>query len=251
MVFGKRHASTKRTQPVRLLVTRPEADGESTAAALRRLGHAVILAPLLRIEALADIDVGAGPFAGLAITSRNAIAALGAQQRRDLAALPVFAVGDRSAESARAFGFTDVASAGRDVAALARVIATRLPASELPLLYLAGEDRAGDLADALAAHGVQVRTVVAYRAVLADALPETAARTLAASEIDGVLHFSRRSAEAYLACSRRAGLTEDALAPVQYCLSAQVAEPLVAAGAAEIRLAERPEEPALLELLVS
>jgi uroporphyrinogen-III synthase len=251
MVFGKDHASTGRTQPVRLLVTRAAPDGERTAAALRRLGHSAILAPLLRIDTLADADVGAGPFAGLAITSRNAIAALDAQRRRDLAALPVFAVGDRSAESARAFGFADVVSAGRDVAALARVIAASLPASRSPLLYLAGEDRAGDLAEALAAHGIPVHTVVAYRAVMADALPEPAAQALAAGEIDGVLHFSRRSAEAYLACCRRAGLAESALAPVQYCLSAQVAEPLAAAGAARVRLADRPEEPALLELLVS
>ncbi len=236
---------------MRLLVTRPEADGERTAAVLGRLGHAVIVAPLLRIETLTDADIGAGPFAGLAITSRNAIAALDAARRRDLAALPVFAVGDRSAESARAFGFADVVSAGRDVAALARVIAARLPASRSPLLYLAGEDRAGDLADALAAHRIRVHTVVAYRAVMADALPEAAARALAAGEIDGVLHFSRRSAEAWLACCRQAGLAEAALAPVHYCLSAQVAEPLAAAGAARIRTAERPEEPALLELLVS
>ena len=235
---------------MRLLVTRPEADGERTAAALRRLGHAVILAPLLRIETLADADIGAGPFAGLAITSRNAVAALGPQPRRDLAALPLFVVGDRSAESARALGFADVVSGGRDVAALARVIATRLPASRLPLLYLAGEDRAGDLAEALAAQGIPVRTVVAYRAVMADALPEAAVQALAAGEIDGVLHFSRRSAEAYLACCRRAGLGAAALAPQQYCLSAHVAEPLTG-GAAKIRIAERPEEPGMLELLVS
>jgi uroporphyrinogen-III synthase len=241
---------TGKTQAVRLLVTRPAPDGERTEAALQRLGHAVILAPLLRIETVADADIGTGPFAGLAITSRNAISALGEQQRRDLAALPVFAVGDRSAESARAFGFADVVSAGRDVAALARVIATRLPASRPPLLYLAGEDRAGDLADTLAAHGIPVHIVVAYRALMADALPEAAVQALAAGKIDGVLHFSRRSAEAYLACCRRAGLGAAALAPQQYCLSAQVAEPLMG-GAAKIRIAERPEEPALLELLVS
>jgi uroporphyrinogen-III synthase len=87
--------------------------------------------------------------------------------------------------------------------------------------------------------------------VLAEALPDAAAQALAAGEIDGVLHFSRRSAEAYLACCRRAGLAQAALAPRQYCLAVQVAEPLAAAGAAQIRIAERPEEPGLLELLVS
>jgi len=35
---------------MRLLVTRPEPDNERTAAALRSMGHAVVLSPLLHIE---------------------------------------------------------------------------------------------------------------------------------------------------------------------------------------------------------
>jgi uroporphyrinogen-III synthase len=63
-----------------------------------------------------------------------------------------------------------------------------------------------------------------------------------------VLHFSRRSAESYLACAARAGVGEAALEPVHLCLSAQVAEPLAAAGAAAIRIAPRPDEAAIIEL---
>ena len=67
--------------------------------------------------------------------------------------------------------------------------------------------------------------------------------------IDGVLHYSRRSAEAYLAAARQAGLLEAALNnPVHYCLSARVAEPLRLAGAARLRIAARPDEAALLDL---
>ncbi len=40
-----------------------------------------------------------------------------------------------------------------------------------------------------------------------------------------------------------------ALAPCHFCLSRQVAEPLAAAGAAEIRIAARPDEAALIELV--
>ena len=40
-----------------------------------------------------------------------------------------------------------------------------------------------------------------------------------------------------------------ALAPVHLCLSRQVAQPLRAAGAATIRIAPRPDEAALLELV--
>ena len=64
-----------------------------------------------------------------------------------------------------------------------------------------------------------------------------------------MLHFSRRSAEAYVKAARNAGLLEAALTrPVHFCLSARVAEPLTQAGAAKIRIAARPDEAALIEL---
>jgi uroporphyrinogen-III synthase len=64
-----------------------------------------------------------------------------------------------------------------------------------------------------------------------------------------VLHFSRRTAAIYVECAAQAGLSVPALAPVQYCLSRQVAEPLAAAGAQAIRVAARPAEAALIELV--
>jgi hypothetical protein len=67
--------------------------------------------------------------------------------------------------------------------------------------------------------------------------------------LDGVLHFSARSAEAYLACAAHGGIGDRALAPVHYCLSRQVAAPLTAAGAAAVLIAARPDEAALLELV--
>ena len=96
-----------------------------------------------------------------------------------------------------------------------------------PLLYLAGEDRAGDLAAA----GLPVHTAVVYRALKADHFPPPVAAALAQGELDGVLHFSARSAEAYLDCAAHDAIRESALAPVHYCLSRQVAAPLSAAGA--------------------
>ena len=235
---------------MRLLVTRPEPDGERTAAVLRARGHEVMVAALLRVAAIADADLGAGPHAGVIITSANAARALGAHPRRaELARLPAFAVGRRSAEAARAAGFGDVTSADGDARDLVRLIATRGAAAHAPLLYLTGEDRAADVAAALAKHGVPVRTVEVYRAVAAAAFPSAVETALAAGALAGVLHFSRRSAEAFLSCARRAGLLAGALAPLQLCLSAAVAEPLAAAGAASIRIAARPDEAAMLELV--
>ena len=101
---------------MRLLVTRPEPDAERTAAALRARGHIVLVAPLLRIEPVEPAEIGPGPFIALLVTSANAAPAIAHHERfAQLRALPVFAVGDRSAEAMGAAGFADVASARGDV----------------------------------------------------------------------------------------------------------------------------------------
>jgi uroporphyrinogen-III synthase len=227
---------------VRLLLTRPEPDAQRTAAALRAQGHDVVAAPLLRIEPAAEAKIGSGPWAAVLITSANAAHALSAHAAvTQLRALPVFAVGRRSADAMGVAGFADVTSADGNVSDLARLVAARMqPAAAL--LYLAGEDRAGDLAGDLRARGFAVETAVIYRAIAATGLPRAAAEALA-SGIDGVLHFSRRSAEAYVNAARAAGMHVNALKPVHFCLSAQVAEPLAQAGAADIRVAERRTRP--------
>jgi uroporphyrinogen-III synthase len=233
---------------VRLLVTRPETDAERTAAALRRRGHVVVLAPLLRIEPILDAPIDTQHWAAILITSANAAAALALHERKGaLLDIPVFAVGDRSAEAMRAAGFGKVVSAGGAVADLMRLAVERL-VPETPLLYLAGEDRAGDVADVLGSKGFVVQTVVLYRAVVAATLPLETIEVLAEG-LDGVLHFSPRSAEAYVEAARAAGLLSRALEPTQFCLSEQVALPLRRAGADRIGVAARPNEAALLELI--
>jgi len=233
---------------VRFLVTRPESDAERTAAALRQRGHVAVVAPLLRIEPILDAPIDAQRWGAILITSANAAAALALHGRKNtLLDIPVFAVGDRSAEAMRAAGFAEVASAGGAVADLIELVAERLQ-PQAPLLYLAGEDRAGDVAGALQAKGFIVQTVVLYCAVITTLLPKYAADALKAG-VDGVLHFSRRSAEAYVASARAAGVLSRALEVAQFCLSEQIAAPLRRAGAAGVHVAARPNEAALIELI--
>jgi uroporphyrinogen-III synthase len=230
---------------MRLLVTRPEPDNERTAAALRAQGHKVLLAPLLHIEAVAGADLGAPPWSAVLLTSANGARALAGHPRRgELLALPVLAVGRSSAEAARATGFTDVVSAEGDADDLARLARERFAGSPQPLLYLAGEDRSGEMA----VPGVAVRTVVVYRAAKASLFPAAVRADLQQGRIDGVLHFSRRSVDSYLDCSR--DIMAAALKPAHYCLSARAAEPLRLAGAARIAVASRPDEASLLALVM-
>ena len=231
-----------------LLVTRPEPDGERTAAKLRVRGHDVMLAALLRVENLdADIDDACH---AVAVTSINALRAIADQAGLErLLEIPAFAVGGRTADAAVAQGFENVISADGDVGDLARVMKTNLPAGAR-VLYIAGEERSGDLAGELGAAGIEVVTRVVYRAVAVKNFPPDVREALTSGWLDGVLHFSRRSAATYIDCAAAAGITGKALAPTHYCLSVQVAAPLEAAGAKAIRIAGAPTEAALISLVI-
>jgi uroporphyrinogen-III synthase len=230
---------------MRVVVTRPQSDGERTAAALRARGHHVLVAPLMRVEPVAA-DLG-GQWGAVIVTSANAPSVIADNPARNaLYMLPLFAVGQRSAEAARHAGFTNVTSAGGDVHDLVRMLVARQADAKAPLLYLAGEDRAADLIVELSARGIAAEMRIVYRAVAAP-FPPALIEALKAGEVDAVIHFSRRSADSYVAGAKKADVTRAALAVRHFCLSAQVAEPL--AGAGHIAVAARPDEAALIELL--
>jgi len=234
---------------MRLLVTRPEPDAQRTAANLRQHGHHVQIAPLLRIEGVAA-ELGTGPWDALVITSANSCRAVARHPRiAELVHRPVFTVGRHSAEAARLAGFIDVTASDGDVEDLAQLLIAKFKGRDRRLIYFAGEDRTADLASDLATHGVRLKTVIIYRAVKASEFPRPIQEAIAAGEIDGVLHFSRRTAEAYLSSAVGSALLDRALAPFHYCLSAQVARPLLQAGAQAVRVAERPNEASLVELV--
>lgn len=230
---------------MRVVVTRPRADSERTAMVLRARGHEVLVAPLMKVEALAaDLS---GIWAAIVVTSANAPGAIAENPAHPaLTKLPVYAVGQRSADAAREAGFVEVTSAGGDVRDLVRTLVAQRADAKAPLLYLAGEDRAADLIGELSARGIAAEMRIVYRAVTAPFPPELI-EALEAGEVDAVLHFSRRSADNYLAGAKQAGIAGPALAVRHFCLSAQVAAPL--AGAGPVAIAARPDESALIELL--
>jgi uroporphyrinogen-III synthase len=234
---------------MRLLLTRPEPDAERTALALRARGHAVLAAPLLQIEPI-QVALDDPPCAALLMTSASAARTMAAHP--DLPRLlsrPVFVVGAHTAATARNAGFADVISADGDARDLARLVAGRFAGSGAKLLYLRGRQIAGDLAGALARDGLDVDSVAIYQANAVQQFPAQAEAALRAGAIDGVLHYSRRTSQTYLACADALRGREWALRPVHYCLSAQVAAPLVDAGAARVRSAARPDEAALVSLI--
>jgi uroporphyrinogen-III synthase len=232
---------------LRLVVTRP--DGERTAVALRARGHDVLLAPLLHVEPVAaDLASDfAGDWAGVIVTSTNALRATEGKLGV-LKSLPLYAVGARTAEAAREVGFTIVHIADGDARALTQLIVGHAGSISGPLLYLAAEQRAADLEAELRPHGVSVVTRVVYRTQALPLPADLADALRGGGGVDAVLHYSKRSAEAFLAGAAVTGLNTQAVALRHLCLSDQVAAPLAAAGADNIAIADTPAETAMISL---
>lgn len=237
-----------------MLVTRPQPDNEATAASLRAKGFEVLLAPMLRFEAVPfapDADVAYG---GIIVTSANALRAIEGQDSIvRLLKLPLFAVGARTARAATEVGFDNVIVAGGDASALRGTIVAAARGRKLkktdPLLYLSGADIARDLPGELRALGFNIATQTAYKMVSVPALPGDVCDAFAANRIEAVLHYSGRSARSFLDAARAAGIEISALAIPQYCLSEAVAAVVHEAGAARVIVASSPNEAALFEVL--
>lgn len=235
-----------------VLVTRPSPDDEATAAALRARRFEVLQAPMLRFEPVAFHDDLDALYGAVVVTSANALRGLGLKGHR-LLELPLFAVGEHTAEAARRTGFTHVMPASGDAAALRDLVLASVKAKALKkastLLYLAGADLARDLAGELGEGGLRVVTHTTYRMVPVASLPREVCDAFAASRIKAVLHYSRRSARAFLDAARAGGVEISALSIPQCCISAPVAAVVREAGATQVMVAGSPDENALFEAL--
>jgi uroporphyrinogen-III synthase len=231
---------------MRVLVLRPQADAERTARRLEAHGHEAVIAPVLRIERT-DEQPPPDPFSGIILTSANAVPALAAIAAQ-VDGLPVFAIGERTGSEAAEAGFKDVRMAEGDAASLAALIGASLP-PRARLLYVAGRERKPEPEASLTAAGFSISTWVAYEAIPAERLAPFAQSALRQGSLDVVLHYSRRSAAVALDLAARAEVMAPFLALTHVCLSADTAVPLYEAGAGQVRVAEGPDEDALLAAL--
>lgn len=219
----------------RVWVTRAEPGAARTADRLRALGFTPIVAPLLTLAPLPGaLDAAPSPdaVAVLALTSPNGVEAFAPLIPR-FRHHSVFAVGDATAEAARAAGFADVRSASGDIHALARLIAAEAPPG--PLLAPGAREPAGDLPALLPGRPVQRLPVYAAFETHGPA-PEP---------FDAVMLHSPRAARALAADLARPAST----GRVAICISDAAAAPLRPFDFAEIRIAAAPDEAAMLSAL--
>lgn len=233
--------------PVRALVTRPREEAEGLAAALSARRVEALIEPLMRVH---FADAGMPDLAGVQAvlcTSANGVRALAraSGERR----LPLLAVGDGTAARARAEGFASVASAAGNVADLVRLAAEELEPRQGRLLHVCGSDVAGDLVGALRGRGFTAERRVLYEARPSAALSPAAVQALLSASIDLALFFSPRTAGIFVRLAGRAGAGPSCSVVTALSISAAADAALGELLWRERRIAERPDQSALLEAL--
>jgi len=147
-----------------LLLLRPQPGNDATAGQARALGIEVVQLPLFEIVPVTDSPEPEGPFDALLVTSANG-ARHGAHMLARFADLPIYTVGDASAQAVRAHGGIIVHVGGGDAASTIPLI---VAAGHGRLLHIGGEEtRPFDPA------GLSVTRHVVYRSEALDMRPHT------------------------------------------------------------------------------
>ncbi len=234
---------------MRLLVTRPEADALAFADELRALGHEPVLQPLIEFRSL-EFDIGALHAAkAIVITSGNSLRALEETgDIKNVAAVPLYCVGEQTARRAREIGFQTVQA----VAGTAEELAGKIIADaqrDGPLVHITGEHQAFDMHGALSRQGLPVQTVHVYSMEACRELSPSVDSMLKAGGIDGVILMSPRTADIYVSLCHRHGNLNSAKTLSYFCLSENVAAKLASLEPHHVRISGKPSRKALLDLL--
>jgi uroporphyrinogen-III synthase len=233
---------------MRLLVTRPLPDAGDTAARLMALGHEVLVEPLLTIV-YGPPPGGLPDPAALIVTSRNGARALARwPQSHAWRHRPVFVTGPATARAIATLGFADIRVGSGNAAAVAERIRADLPADAGSVLYPAGRDHSGTLADDLVAEGYDVRVVEAYHADAARTLHPPAREALRRRTVGGILFYSPRTALAFARVVAKEKLAPNIAGVAAFALSEQVADALRSL-ALDVHVAALPDEDSLFRLI--
>lgn len=228
-----------------VLVTRQEPDASATVARLATLGWQGVAVPLLTIEAVPATLPPAGAVQAVIVGSINAVRHLPKRFR----ARPLLAVGDATAEAARAAGFAQVVSAAGDARDLAALASARLDPAGLPLLLATARGAGRPLAADLRARGFRVLRRVTYRTRPLPVLPAEAAEALAAGRVGHVLFFSASPVRVFGRVARALRLTHTLGGVTALTISETASAIAAPLGFGAVLTAARPDQESLLALL--
>ena len=219
---------------MRVWITRTYPSARKSTKAFETAGFDVVTAPLLEVH---NLEVTLPEFASddlLIFTSQNGLRAYANQ--RNTRSHRVITVGDKTAELARSFGFTDVISASGQSDDIIKLI-KQDDKKEAVFHHLSGDITRGDIVERLSGLGFKAKRHVLYKTQTIQSCPIPSL-----DNIDVVVFHSPLAAQSF------ATLLTDSSNIVTLSISKAAAEPV---KAREKIIADAPNEAAMLRALIA
>jgi uroporphyrinogen-III synthase len=230
-----------------IVITRPALDAATLIDAVMGKGFQPLLEPMLSIEPLSGPDLDTAGAQALLFTSANGVRAFAARTKDR--SLPVFAVGDATANAAENEGFARVSSAAGSAEELATLIIGRCSPNSGRLIHASGKDIAADLGGLLRPFGFSVDRIVVYVARAATGLSHACQGALSDGTVRAVLFFSPRSAATFARLVDDAKLRSFCREVAALCFSSAVANNIQGVQWRTLAVSLRPTQEAMIDLL--
>ncbi|MFN3826016.1 MAG: uroporphyrinogen-III synthase [Micavibrio sp.] len=226
-----------------VLITRPREEYEATAAMVQALGFTPVSCPMLLVEELSADFSDIERFQGLVFTSAGAVGPFAkACSCRDL---PVYTVGDVTAERVRAQGFEKVTSAGADLNALESLLKEQNLSPDKPLLHISGVD----IVRPLQVSGLLIERRIVYKTVLVEQIPDEILEKMVGEPPSAVLFYSARTAEAFAKAMKFSRKEHYLMTTKALCLADSMVESLRSLPWRSLQVAATPDRAGMQALL--
>tara|TARA_Y100001970_G_scaffold294364_1_gene451628 strand:- start:47922 stop:48683 length:762 start_codon:yes stop_codon:yes gene_type:complete len=234
-----------------VLITRPKEDADHLASAIHTLGANPLIMPMLNInylEGSAPNFVGVG---GILFTSSNGVRALSLRLPSEHSAfsIPIFAVGEATAEKARENGFSNIFVGNGDVKALISCVKSNLSPQTCELVHIAGVDVAGNLSRELGTLGFKIRTEVLYEAEPVKIIDYQLLNKIKSGKVDCILFFSTRTIKTFASLIESVDCSRSMVTIDAVCLSDTIAREAEILPWRQVVVCEQPTQQSLLTAL--
>lgn len=230
-----------------LLLTRPIEASEQDKRWFSERGISSIISPMLTYQYNKFIIEPVQNYEGIIITSAQSVRAL--STRTIERNVPLFCVGNQSADTAKAQGFKNVISARGTALELIELIKSRKRTAK-PYLYARGADISTDIEAALKECAIPCESVIAYKATLTQAFSAPCVQALMKGTIYAAAFTSVRGAKnfARLVCVNN--LSNQLKTIKALCLSNNVLEYIQTLEWADTSVCPMPDGEAFKEFIL-
>ncbi len=234
---------------MRILITRPQESAASLASQLKKLGHQVMVNPLIDIIPLTLELPPLSSFEAVVTTSQQAIRCL--SNLTPLRDFPLWCVGTESEKVARNLGFQTIYTAeGSAQDLIAKLTKTLDSSLGKTVLHASGDVVRVDVVEALRKQGFSAQRIVLYKTTEANAFSSETHHALKTGALDAALFYSPRTGRIFQNLCRSAKLDIHCKTLMAVCLSDSIKTAIQDLPWRKIRVAKKTTTDDLLIALM-